>query len=960
MWSSRKQRHGLSGMPRAVNLLPVLLALLGYAFAGLSIWPSLHVALSNPSVFVDFITKSNISTIRNTSLSLVNMETNTTIHTRTILSNQSTGRVEFGCSRFLYAGTFRFLLMQTSYTVVSHGHSVDVSSKESTSWLWSSELQVQWPTFHIAVERAGNHSGSFQVGISTNEHFQACSRGLDSALFLEVSYVEYNQIGRKIIDKVRARTRHPIKPLRSQSVELSCAFPFTERDFIRVALKSPHTAQEVKSSGPLYLSRIFSYKLLVENANAYKSGCEGTMTVKLITPPCAHINGKVLLYKDAGVGRGVAASSSGTNLMGFGPEEPSSPPLAFNWLTQGEDETEFNCSVFEPGRIKYCFRFVFNFSRSPSPAQTCLVVYKSAESWGPWQPWSVCSVSCGDGVRERVRKCLLPSSVGGMQCTGMVKEQSLCSLEECVALPDPSPSLSPKAVGVATFGSNVVVVVGIALCLTVILGTIVVAIWRKFCQTPQCSAVRRGSMPSPGGRKLSDENSICGHSLQRPSLTDGQGPQGSMGGGAAQKERPSLGSAPLSQTLVMTPSQDPDRLSPTGQKVLPPVFGYRLAQHQLKEMKKKGLKEATQLYLVSSSPVHDTLVETSALPTNSPTPTPTGLVHSGLPSGLQDDANHNHYSTAAPFSEPPLQISRVTPDRLSPRVDLVLGAALSTSGGSSKWRDRTAHWVEMVERSGLAGRRGGGDAGMGNHKNPNFRRTASFNDTKPQMPSSAQSRNFRERSMTHVGSRTLPEGCCLTKGGLERQPYRAYPIPEHGTPELTKPGPKRKDQRKPWLEAAAPSRNSDLKHTGTNPNSISASERDSRGGVIGTAERQRSGGPVSGGKEGLSGFGGLAAGPAGSHGVNQLSIEQAEINWNRRGPSPIQRNILARKLKEAQSCSGITGRQRSSTFSAPPSDQRKGRCHSLQMSGGYSNSGDSPYRLSEKEQRMLDLDLSSS
>ncbi len=224
-------------------------------------------------------------------------------------------------------------------------------------------------------------SVSLQIGISTNEHFQACSSGIDSALFLEVSFMEYNQIGRNSIDKVRARTRHPIKPLRSQSVELACAFPFTEKDFIRVALRSPHTSQDVKTSGVFYLSRIFSYKLLVENSNAYRSGCEGTVTVKLITPPCAHINGKVLLYKDAGPGTGVAASSGmgagGTALMGLGPEEPSSP-LAFNWLTQGENETEFNCSVFYPGRNKYCFRFVFNFSRSPSPAQTCLVVHRSA------------------------------------------------------------------------------------------------------------------------------------------------------------------------------------------------------------------------------------------------------------------------------------------------------------------------------------------------------------------------------------------------------------------------------------------------------------------------------------------------------------------------------------------------------------------------------------------------------
>lgn len=173
-------------------------------------------------------------------------------------------------------------------------------------------------------------------------------------------------------------------------------------------------------------------------------------------------------------------------------------------------------------------------------------------------------------------------------------------------------------------------------------------------------------------------------------------------------------------------------------------------------MKKKGLKEATQLYHVSSSPVHDTLLETSVSATNSPVPTPTGYVHSEFPVIQQDDTSHNHFCYAAPFSEPPTQSSRVTLDRLSPRVDLVLGPPISahTSGGSSKWRDRTADWVEMVERSGLAGLRVGGDLGMGNsfQKNPNFRRTSSFNDTKPQPRSSAQ---FRERSMTQVTSPAL-------------------------------------------------------------------------------------------------------------------------------------------------------------------------------------------------------------
>lgn len=139
-------------------------------------------------------------------------------------------------------------------------------------------------------------------------------------------------------------------------------------------------------------------------------------------------------------------------------------------------------------------------------------------------------------------------------------------------LPVPSPSLPPVAVRVVPLGGNMVVVAGISLCLAVILATVVVTLWRKLCKTPQCSSVRRGSMHSPGGRKLSDEASICGHSLQRPSLSDGHGPPGGVG--VAQKDRPFLGSQPLSQTLLIPLSQDPERLSPTGQKMLPPIFGY--------------------------------------------------------------------------------------------------------------------------------------------------------------------------------------------------------------------------------------------------------------------------------------------------------------------------------------------------------------------------------------------------
>ncbi|XP_053703191.1 thrombospondin type-1 domain-containing protein 1 isoform X2 [Synchiropus splendidus] len=788
-------------------LLPLLLLLLltGHAVLALHIWPSLHVALSNGSVFVDFRSQCNGSGLRR--LSLVDMETNTSVQTRALPGGRAVGRVEFDCSCFLYAGTFRFLLQQSC-----------AGLEDSAAQWWSSELRVQWPTFHIAVERAADQSQPLQVRISTNQHFQACSSVLGTALHMEVSYLERG--------RVQARSRHPVPLARSHTVRLSCVFPFTDSDFIRVSLRSPHSPQEVRSSGPLHPTRL-SYKLLVEDAQQFRSGCEGGMRVKLIPPPCAGVGGKVVLYQEGGAGT----------------DQPA--PLASHWLSPGQNRTQFDCSLFPTGRSKYCLRLVFNLSRSASLAQTCVVVQRSADSWGPWQQWSVCSATCGEGVRERLRECLLPSSAAGLQCSGMLREQSLCSLESCAGRPHSSPRIHlfliaalfpsaalpapPPSSSAPSLGANMVAVAGISLCLAVILATVAVTLWRKLCRTSPCSSVRRSSALPPGGRKLSDEASICGRGLPPP--------------------------GPL----------DPEPPSPSGLKMLPTVFGYRLAQQQLKEMKKMGLKEATQLYHVSSSPVQDTLVAT---PTLSPIPSPTGFL---LPACAPDSRPG---VGEACCSEPP----PVLPPRTS---------------ASRSSMDRTAEWVEMVERSGL---RGGVGLGNTSGKNPSFRRTCSFNDPKPGVE------RFRERSLTQVAARTLPEGSSWTRRGREPRPN--FTIPEQQSPEA-------RPRRQTWAEHGA-----QLQHAGPN--------RKVRPEL----------------SQGISGIGGPVA-------RNPLSVDQAEQNWSRRGPSPIQRNLLARKLKEAQSSCG--GRQRSSTFSVSfrPTPEL------------CSGAGRSSYHLSEAERRALDVDLPS-
>lgn len=55
-------------------------------------------------------------------------------------------------------------------------------------------------------------------------------------------------------------------------------------------------------------------------------------------------------------------------------------------------------------------------------------------SWGAWASWNDCSQTCGNGTRERRRKCHKPKpSYGGQYCTGHSTEVEPCHLAVCPA-----------------------------------------------------------------------------------------------------------------------------------------------------------------------------------------------------------------------------------------------------------------------------------------------------------------------------------------------------------------------------------------------------------------------------------------------------------------------------------------------------------------------------------------------
>ncbi|XP_066942937.1 hemicentin-1-like isoform X1 [Macrobrachium rosenbergii] len=53
-------------------------------------------------------------------------------------------------------------------------------------------------------------------------------------------------------------------------------------------------------------------------------------------------------------------------------------------------------------------------------------------NWSPWDPWSECSVTCGSGVRLRTRYCTAPAPLyGGRPCIGQTVEEEPCKLRDC-------------------------------------------------------------------------------------------------------------------------------------------------------------------------------------------------------------------------------------------------------------------------------------------------------------------------------------------------------------------------------------------------------------------------------------------------------------------------------------------------------------------------------------------------
>lgn len=113
-----------------------------------------HVALSNSTVSVDFqYLEGTNGTLRNVSVLLLEANTNQTVTTKHLLTNESQGTLEFECFYFKEAGDYWFIMTPE----VSDNFTLD-------PWLETSVfLKVEWPVFHVDLNRTSQAAeGTFQ------------------------------------------------------------------------------------------------------------------------------------------------------------------------------------------------------------------------------------------------------------------------------------------------------------------------------------------------------------------------------------------------------------------------------------------------------------------------------------------------------------------------------------------------------------------------------------------------------------------------------------------------------------------------------------------------------------------------------------------------------------------------------------------------------------------------------
>ena len=129
---------------------------------------------------------------------------------------------------------------------------------------------------------------------------------------------------------------------------------------------------------------------------------------------------------------------SGASVQGCSTYIPPSSPVCYNCMSfDGEDSRRESCSSNNPVVCQLaCHGQSAQLSIAHNQLYSNLAI-PEAGNWGDWSPWSECSQTCGDGFRNRMRRCDDPAPLNnGPDCVGDTFANLTCNLGACARMKD--------------------------------------------------------------------------------------------------------------------------------------------------------------------------------------------------------------------------------------------------------------------------------------------------------------------------------------------------------------------------------------------------------------------------------------------------------------------------------------------------------------------------------------------